>query len=97
MNIIQFLLHTFGENKQKEIFRCMDKATIICYDGENCLVADDIYIYYYVHSKSNSKKAYEFYYSFEKYMIDKLFYANNLKAYKKRCKKIEGELYQWLG
>jgi len=97
MNVIQFLLNTFGKEKQKEIFRCMDKATIVCYDGKNCLIADDIYIYYYAHSISNTKSSYEFYYSVEKYMLDKLFYARNLNKYSKRCKKVEGELYQWLG
>lgn len=97
MNIVQFLCQTIGKEKREEIVRCLNKATLIVYDGENCIVGDDIYIYYFATTANRTKKFYKFYHQYEKYMDKKLFYAGSLPMYKNRCKQIEGDLYQWLG
>ena len=86
MNIVDFMLSLFSDTED-EIKRCLNKATIVVYDGTHILVADNKYIYYAGSTNRKSKSYYGFYKFYKSKMINKILFASkeDLEQYKKRC------------
>jgi hypothetical protein len=104
-NIVQYILDNFQGSTPKEITRCLNKATIIVFDTDGVLVADDMYIYYFgtTAKKRKSKKFYKFYKKHSNHLLGKYFFSANITAYKNHCQYISSncnmpynKVYQWM-
>lgn len=82
MTIIDFILKTFDHSKREEIVRCLNKASIIIYYDDFCLVADDTYVYFGALGKNKRKR-----YSMYKHLLKgKKFFTEKPEAFKNHSK-----------
>jgi hypothetical protein len=85
------------------ILRCLDKSTVVYYDGHSILVADDSVIYYFGSLIPTTKKFYRFYKLVKSDMIGKILYSKDDVPYLDRMKYIKNSKtndkkeYIWLG
>jgi len=98
MSLPNFILANFKYSTRQEIIRCLDKATVIHYDGVNLIVGDDKTIFYFCSTKPTTKQFKKFYETHLPYMKGKILYKAPNTTYDRRIKKNpKGKGYIWLG